>query len=146
MNQKFSKCVYSIYSLTRTRVSITTGSRVDAGKMNSPRLDKIHYSEGHCQKEAQPADSAVSSAKKVVLSAKPSSGRENKLLLAIETIGVIIVRHCHLNEFIFLQIHFYLPIQLPKSRKSLQFSSKQWGPPAHSTVTNKQLTVWDKHQ
>ena len=118
MIQKFSKWEYSIYRLTLTDVSITTRSSIDAGKKNSPWLSKIHYSEGHWQKEAQPADSEVSNAKKVILSAKPGSGRENKLLLAIETIGVIIVLHCHLNEFIFPQIHFYLPIQLPKSRKS----------------------------
>jgi len=51
----------------------------------------MHQEEDHCQKEAQTTNSQVSYPKKVVFSPKKTRGRKYQLLLAIKSVGIIII-------------------------------------------------------
>lgn len=83
-----------------------------------PWLYKIYNCESHSQEEAQPTNSEVSNAHKVVFTTKPTSGRKHKLLLPIKTVSIIVVPQCHIDDIIRLQICLYFPIQLSESWQS----------------------------
>lgn len=69
------------------------------------------------QQEAEDADGEVGNPEEVVLPAEPAGRGEHQLLLAAESVGVVLVQNGHADTLVLHQIRLNLPPQFPERRQ-----------------------------